>query len=143
LSFYQYGSKNLKVRFKMKKIILPMLLASIGLIASEGIEVPYKPGLLLPPQGDKIYAQECATCHGADAKQTSFTGFPEGIKYAKIAGMEAKSLAKTIKEYRGGVESNDYQPLNKYGYGAAMAAPTRDLSCDEIDAVAEYISGLK
>ena len=124
----------------MKKIILPMLLVSIGLVASEA---PYKPGLLLPPQGDKIYAQECATCHGADAKQTTFTGFPEGIAYAAIAGMDAKTLAKTIKDYRGGVESEDYAPLNKYGYGAAMAAPTRDLSWDEIDAVAEYISNLK
>jgi mono/diheme cytochrome c family protein len=132
--------KNYKVRFKMKKIILPMLLVSIGLVAAEA---PYKPGLLLPPQGDKIYAQECATCHGADATATSFSGFPEGIKYAKIAGLDAKDLAKTIKEYRGGIESKDYAPLNKYGFGAAMAAPTRDLSWDEIDAVAEYISNLK
>jgi mono/diheme cytochrome c family protein len=135
--------KIYKVRFKMKKIILPMLLLSIGLVASEGTEVPYKPGLLLPAQGDKIYAQECASCHGADAKQTSFSGFPEGIKYQPLAGMDAVLLAKTIKEYRGGVEDKDYQPLNKYGYGAAMAAPTRDLSWDEIDAVAKYISGLK
>jgi mono/diheme cytochrome c family protein len=124
----------------MKKIILPMLLVSIGLVASEA---PYKPGLLLPAQGDKIYAQECASCHGADAKQTSFSGFPEGIKYQPLAGMDAALLAKTIKEYRGGVEDKDYQPLNKYGYGAAMKAPTRDLSWDEIDAVAEYISSLK
>ncbi|CAA6820793.1 MAG: Unknown protein [uncultured Sulfurovum sp.] len=127
----------------MKKIILPMLLASIALVASEGTEVPYKPGLLLPPQGDKIYVQECASCHGTDGKQTSFDGFPAQIKYQEIAGMDAKELAKTIKEYRGGVEDKDYQPLNKYGYGAAMRAPTRDLSWDEIDAVAEYISGLK
>ncbi|CAA6809260.1 MAG: Unknown protein [uncultured Sulfurovum sp.] len=127
----------------MKKIILPMLLASITLLASEGKEVPYKPGLLLPPQGDKIYAQECASCHGTNGKQTSFDGFPAQVKYQEIAGMDAKELAKTIKEYRGGVEDKDYQPLNKYGYGAAMKAPTRDLSWDEIDAVAEYISGLK
>ena len=124
----------------MKKIILPMLLVSIGLVAAEA---PYKPGLLLPPQGDKIYAQECATCHGADAKATSFKGFPEGIVYAAIAGMDEATLAQTIKEYRGGVEKNDYQPLNKYGYGAAMKSPTVDLSWDEIDAVAKYISNLK
>ena len=124
----------------MKKIILPMLLVSIGLVAAEA---PYKPGLLLAPQGDKIFAQECATCHGVDGKQTSFSGFPEGINYAEIAGMDAKELAKTIKEYRGGIEAEDYAPLNKYGYGAAMKAPTRDLSWDEIDAVAEYISNLK
>ena len=126
----------------MKKIVLPMLLASIGLIAAEG-EMPYAIGLKLTPQPAKIYAQECASCHGADGKQTSFSGFPEVVTYGVIAGMDTATLAKTIKEYRGGVESKDYQPLNKYGYGAAMKAPTRDLSWDEIDAVAKYINGLK
>ncbi len=126
----------------MKKIVLTMLFASIGLVASEG-EIPYAIGLKLTPQPAKIYASECASCHGANGKQTSFTGFPEGIVYKEIAGMDEATLAKTIKEYRGGVKSKDYQPLNKYGYGAAMAAPTRDLSWDEIDAVAKYISGLK
>ena len=126
----------------MKKIVLTMLFASLGLVAAEG-EMPYTIGLKLTPQPAKIYAAECASCHGADGKQTSFSGFPEGIAYAKIAGMDTAMLAKTIKEYRGGVESKDYQPLNKYGYGAAMLAPTRDLSWDEIDAVAKYINGLK
>lgn len=126
----------------MKKIVLTMLFASIGLVAAEG-EVPYAIGLKLKPQPAKIYALECAKCHGADGKQTSFTGFPEGITYKVIAGMDEATLAKTIKEYRGGVEAKDYRPLNKYGYGAAMVAPTRDLSWDEIDAVAKYISGLK
>jgi len=126
----------------MKKIVLPILLVSIGLVASETV-APYAPGLLLTPQADKIYATECASCHGVDGKQTSFSGSPKVIQYAKIAGMDEATLAKTIKEYRGGVKSKDYQPLNKYGYGAAMASPTRDLSWDEIDAVAKYISGLK
>jgi len=126
----------------MKKIVLTMFLASIGVFASN-VEVPYAIGLKLKPQPAKIYASECASCHGANGKQTSFDGFPKGIVYKEIAGMDEKALAKTIKEYRGGVESKDYQPLNKYGYGAAMKAPTRDLSWDEIDAVAKYISDLK
>lgn len=126
----------------MKKIVFTILFASLGLVASE-VEVPYAPGLLLTAQGDKIYAMECASCHGKDGKQTSFSGFPNVITYGKIAGLDTAVLAKTIKEYRGGVESKDYQPLNKYGYGAAMKAPTRDLSWDEIDAVAKYINGLK
>ena len=126
----------------MKKIVLTMLFASMGLVAAEG-EVPYAIGLKLAPQADKIYAMECASCHGKDGKQTSFSGFPDVITYGVIAGMDTATLAKTIKEYRGGVESNDYQPLNKYGYGAAMKAPTRDLSWIEIDAVAKYINGLK
>jgi len=126
----------------MKKIVFSMLLASIGLVASEGA-VPYAPGLLLPPQADKIYIKECASCHGEDGKQTSFKGSPGVITYAKIAGMDTGTLAKTLKEYRGGVESKDYQSLNKYGYGAAMKSSVRDLSWDEIDAVAKYVNGLK
>ncbi|RLA64901.1 MAG: cytochrome C [Epsilonproteobacteria bacterium] len=126
----------------MKKIVFFMLFASMGLVASKG-EIPYAIGLKLTPQPAKIYTVECADCHGTDGKQTSFSGFPGVIMYAKIAGMDTATLAKTIKEYRGGVESKDYQPLNKYGYGAAMKAPTRDLSWDEIDAVAKYINGLK
>jgi len=126
----------------MKKVVLTILFASIGLVASEA-EMPYAIGLKLSPQPAKIYAMECASCHGKDGKQTSFSGFPDVITYGKIAGLDTAVLAKMIKEYRGGVESKDYQPLNKYGYGAAMKAPTRDLSWDEIDAVAKYINSLK
>jgi len=125
----------------MKKIVLTMLFASIGLVASEST-VPYKSGLLLPPQADKIYEKECTQCHGKDGKQTNFTGLTR-VTYAEIAGMDTAEVAKTLKEYRGGIKSKDYQPLNKYGYGAAMRSPTRDLSWDEIDAVAKYINGLK
>ena len=124
----------------MKRGILSILAVSVGLVAAEA---PYAIGLKLKPQPAKIYALECASCHGADGKQTSFSGFPGMITYGKIAGLDAVELAKTIKEYRGGVKDKDYQPLNKYGYGAAMSAPTRDLSWEEIDAVAKYISGLK
>ncbi|KYJ87123.1 hypothetical protein AS592_08970 [Sulfurovum riftiae] len=125
----------------MKKIVLSMLLAGIGLIAAEGT-VPYRSGILLPPQADKIYAKECALCHGKDGKQTSFSGLTR-VSYAKIAGMDTAQLAKTLKEYRGGIKSKDYQFPNKYGYGAVMKSATRDLSWEEIDAVAEYVNGLK
>jgi len=125
----------------MKKIVLSMLLAGIGLVAAEGT-VPYKSGLLLPPQADKIYEKECTQCHGKDGKQISFEGSSR-VTYAKIAGMDAAETAKTLKEYRGGVKSKDYQQLNKYGYGALMRSVTKDLSWDEIDAVAKYVNGLK
>ena len=125
----------------MKRIVLSMLLASIGLVAAEGT-VPYKSGLLLPPQADKIYAKECAHCHGNDGKATSFSGSSR-VTYATIAGMDAAAVAQTLKEYRGGVKSKDYQPLNKYGYGAIMRSATKDLSWEEIDAVAKYVNGLK
>jgi len=125
----------------MKRIVLSMLFASIGLVASEGA-VPYKSGLLLPPQADKIYEKECTLCHGKDGKQTSFSGLTR-VSYTKIAGMDTSELAKTLKEYRGGIKSKDYQFPNKYGYGAVMKSVTKDLSWDEIDAVAKYVNGLK
>jgi cytochrome c553 len=125
----------------MKKIVLSMLVASIGLVAAEGT-VPYKSGLLLPPQADKIYEKECTHCHGKDGKQTNFAGSSR-VSYAVIAGMDAATVATTLKEYRGGVKSKDYQPLNKYGYGAMMRSVTKDLSWEEIDAVAKYVNGLK
>jgi len=125
----------------MKKIVFSILLASIGLIASESA-IPYKSGLLLPPQADKIYAKECAHCHGKNGKQTTFAGLTK-VEYVKIAGMNIEILAKTLKEYRGGIKSKDYQFPNKYGYGAVMKSVTKDLSWDEIDAVAKYINSLK
>ena len=125
----------------MKRIVLSMLVASIGLVASEGT-VPYKSGLLLPPQADKIYEKECTHCHGKDGKQTGFEGSSR-VTYSEIAGMDTAEVAKMLKEYRGGVKSKDYQQLNKYGYGALMRSVTADLSWDEIDAVAKYVNGLK
>ena len=125
----------------MKKILLSMLLASIVVVAAEST-APYRSGLLLPPQADKIYAKECAHCHGKDGKETKFAGGSD-IEYAVIAGMDAAEVAKTLKEYRGGIKSKDYGQLNKYGYGAVMKSATKDLSWDEIDAVAKYVNGLK
>ena len=132
-------TEKLKIRFKMKRIVLSMLLASLGLVAADA---PYKSGMLLPPQADKIYAKECAHCHGKDGKDTSFAGSSR-LSYAVIAGMDAAKVAQDLKEYRGGIKSKDYQPLNKYGYGAIMRSATRDLSWEEIDAVAKYVNGLK
>ena len=125
----------------MKKIVLSMLFASIGLVAAEST-VPYKSGLLLPPQADKIYEKECTQCHGKDGKQLSFEGSSR-VTYGKIAGLPTAIVAQTLKDYRGGVKRNDYQQLNKYGYGALMRSVTKDLSWDEIDAVAKYVNGLK
>ena len=118
-----------------------MLFASIGLIAAEG-DIPYKSGLLLVPQADKIYEKECTLCHGKDGKQTSYSGLTR-VSYAQIAGMDTAALAKSLKEYRGGIKSKDYQFPNKYGYGAVMKSVTKDLSWDEIDAVAKYVNSLK
>ena len=122
----------------MKKIILSALVASVTLLAADGAPI-YKSGMLLPPQPAVIYEKECASCHGMDGKSTSFTGSSR-ISYKSIAGRDASELAQELKEYRGGVKSKDYQALNKYGYGALMKSPLRDLSWEEIDSLAKYIA---
>ncbi len=125
----------------MKKIIFSMLLLSVALVASNSASV-YKSGLLLPANGKVIYERQCASCHGDDGMRTSFTGSSR-ITYSKISGMNTETIAKDLKNYRGGVKSKNYQPFNKYGYGALMRSVTADLSWDEIDAVAKYVNDLK
>jgi cytochrome c553 len=125
----------------MRKSIFYILLSSVALIASDGASV-YKSGLLLPPNGKVIYEKQCVSCHGNDGSQTSFEGSAR-ITYSKIAGIDTDKLAKELKVYRGGIKSKSYQPLNKYGYGAIMRSATKDLSWDEIDAVAKYVNSLK
>ncbi len=126
----------------MKRIILSVLLASITLFAANSDSV-YKSGLLLAPKGDVIYKRQCAVCHGNDGKQTSFKGSARNIRYAPIAGWSVSKMQKELREYRGGRPDKDYSQVNKTGYGAIMRSATKDLSWDELDALAEYISGLK
>ena len=122
----------------MKKIILSVLVAGVTLLSADGAPI-YKSGMLLPPQPDVIYKKECSSCHGMDGKQTSFSGSSR-VTYKAITGLNAEALAQELKEYRGGVKSKDYQPVNKYGYGALMKSPLRDLSWEEIDSLAKYIA---
>ncbi|WP_324171695.1 c-type cytochrome [Sulfurimonas sp.] len=115
----------------MKKIILCILLASVTLIAADSASV-YKSGVLLPANGEAIYKKDCIMCHAADGKQITFEGSSR-IEYAPINGLDAAKLAKELKDYRFG-------SVNKYGYGALMKSSLVDLSYEEIDALAKYIS---
>lgn len=115
----------------MKKIIISTLIAGATLMAADSAVV-YKPGVLLPANGEAIYNKTCIQCHSADGKQTSYTGSSR-VKYAPINGLNAAALAKELKDYR-------YGSVNKYGYGALMKSTLIDLSYEEIDALAEYIS---
>ena len=118
----------------MKKIIISTLLAGATLMAADSASV-YKQGVLLPANGEAIYKHTCIQCHSADGKQTSYRGSSK-IEYAPINGLNAASLAKELKGYRFG-------SVNKYGYGALMKSTLVDLSYEEIDALAEYISTIK
>ena len=115
----------------MKKIIISALVASATLMAADSAPM-YKSGVLLPANGEAIYKKDCIQCHSADGKQTTYTGSSR-IEYAPINGLDAAKLAKELKDYR-------YGSINKYGYGALMKSTLIDLSYEEIDALAEYIS---
>ncbi len=125
----------------MKKIMFSVLLAGVSLVASDSASV-YKSGLLLPANGKVIYERQCASCHGVNGQETTFTGSSR-ITYSKISGISASQIAQELKDYRGGVKSKNYQPLNKYGYGALMRSVTADLSWEEIDSVAKYVNSIK
>jgi len=126
----------------MKKIIFSVLFASVALLAADSASV-YRSGLLLPPKGDVIYDRQCASCHGADGKQTSFKGSAMDIKYAPIAGWEVAKMSRELLRYKIGRVEKSYSPVNKTGYGALMRSATKDLSVLELDAVAAYVNGLK
>ncbi len=115
----------------MKKTILSILLVSATLMAADSASV-YKSGVLLPANGEAIYKQDCIQCHGADGKQIAFEGSSR-VKYAPINGLDAAKLAQELKDYRFG-------RVNKQGYGALMKSSLVDLSYEEIDALAKYIS---
>ncbi len=115
----------------MKKIILCVLIASATLMAKDTVSV-YKSGVLLVANGEAIYKKECIQCHGSDGKQTTFEGSSR-VEYRAINGLDSLGLAKELKEYRFG-------SINKYGYGALMKSTLKDLSYEEIDALAKYIS---
>jgi len=115
----------------MKKIIISALIAGSTLMAANSAAV-YKSGVLLPANGEAIYKQNCIQCHSADGKQTSYRGSSK-IEYAPINGLESAALATELKAYRFG-------SVNKYGYGALMKSTLINLSYEEIDALADYIS---
>ena len=116
----------------MKKIILSSLVLCATLMAADGAPM-YKSGVLLAPNAEAIYKKECTQCHGEAGKQTSFKG-SSTVEYAPINGREAAKLAQELKDYRIGTI------VNKEGYGLLMKTALTDLSYEEIDALAEYIS---
>lgn len=126
----------------MKRIILSILFTSVTLLTADSASV-YKSGFLLPPQGDIIYKQQCASCHGDNGKQTSFKGSAKDIKYAQIAGWDVAKLSQELLEYKSGIKEKDYMVVNKTGYGAQMRSVTIDLSIAELNSVAQYVNGLK
>ncbi len=98
----------------MKKILIIALAA--GAIASAA------------PNGAEIF-KNCAICHGDQAQKRS-------LNVSKtIAGMDAKHIVRTLKEYQIG-------KLDQYGYGRMMQGQATKLSEAQMQAVAKYVASL-
>lgn len=73
--------------------------------------------------------KKCISCHGEDGKKSAFQ------KSAIIAGQSVENLITSITEYKTGTR-------DVAGMGKLMKAQVAELSEDDIQAVAEYISTL-
>ena len=98
----------------MKKIVLSLLVASVGLMAADGAAL-YK---------------KCAACHGAKGEKAALG------KSAVIGGIDAATIAADLKGYKAGT-------TNKKGMGALMKGQVAAYDDAQIEAVSAYISGLK
>lgn len=76
--------------------------------------------------GRALYAESCARCHGRTARGTG--------SYPRLAGREAGYIAERLSRYRAGERFGPNSPL--------MIPAARDLSDDEIEALAAFLSTL-
>lgn len=79
--------------------------------------------------GAKLYAK-CAGCHGAKGEKKGLG------KSAQIGGMDKDKLVELLNGYKN-------NKVNLYGMGALMSNQVKNLSKEEIEALAKYISNLR
>ena len=79
--------------------------------------------------GNTGYAK-CTGCHGVAGEKKALG------KSAVITGQDVELTIKQLNGYKDG-------SLNKYGLGGLMKGQSRDMSDEDIRAMAEYISTLK
>ena len=120
----------------MKKIIIAALLVSSSIIAAETVK-PNDDGSFSskPIDGGKIYKQNCAMCHGAEATESPKEGIPA------LAGRDATRLALAIRAYRD--QDNDVGSYTMHKNSEVMKNQTVRLSDRQISALAKYINALK
>jgi mono/diheme cytochrome c family protein len=81
--------------------------------------------------GEAIYAQQCAACHGAIGEGTPHVGPPlKGAEFVKSTTND--DMIKVIREGRAGADK-------KHDAFPSVMPPFPQLSEDEIKAVAEYV----
>ncbi|MBD3791100.1 MAG: c-type cytochrome [Campylobacterales bacterium] len=98
----------------MKKIAIAMLFAGATSLMADGAA---------------IYAK-CVGCHGANGEKSALN------KSAIIKGQDAAKTVEQLNGYKAGT-------LNQYGMGGLMKGQVAALSDEDIQAVAEYVAGLK
>lgn len=84
---------------------------------------PLAPAAEVPAGDTPAAVQRCATCHGADGRESVSPDIP------RIAGQKAGYLAQVLREYRGGTRAN-----------AVMQPQAADLSDDDITALARHFA---
>ena len=72
----------------------------------------------------------CAGCHGIQGEKQALG------KSARITGQEASLTVEQLTSYRD-------SDMNLYGMGKLMTSQVRDMSEEDIKAMAEYIEALK
>ncbi len=99
----------------MKKVTLALMLAGAA--------------SLVMADGAALY-KKCAGCHGAKGEKKALG------KSAAIGGLPVATLVDDLKGYKAGT-------LNRHGMGMMMKGQVKSLSDADIQALAEYIHGLK
>ncbi len=85
-------------------------------------------GSKITQKGAKAYADlGCATCHGIG-------GEGKGNLFPRIGGQHLDYLAKTLQDFRSGERTSDRSGM--------MAPLAKKLTDDQIESLADYISGL-
>lgn len=85
-------------------------------------------GSKLGKKGASVYVElGCATCHGKG-------GEGKGNLFPRIGGQHLDYLAKTLRDFRSGERTSDRSGM--------MAPIAKKLNDEQIDALADYVSGL-
>ncbi len=85
-------------------------------------------GSKVAKKGEAVYSElGCVTCHGK-------VGEGKGNLFPRIGGQHLDYLAKTLRDFRSGERTSDRSGM--------MAPLAKKMTDEQIDAVAEYLSGL-
>jgi cytochrome c553 len=99
----------------MKKIAIALLFAGTTLLMANGAAV---------------YAEKCASCHGANGEKAALG------KSAVITGQDATKTIEQLNGYKAGT-------LNIHGMGGLMKGQVAAMDEATIKAISEHIAGLK